>query len=183
MVRARRRCRPRPRDGSSRRSGRRSRPSPRCRPSCPCRHRRRHSQNSASGRRWARYRPSGARSTPGTARNPASRNRFDDQPANLDGTLSHHFAGAAIGIDRPARDLDHVVEAKRQQHRFFEPLVNLPALRRSCRRRASAAVEPVERGFDRLAPGAPGCGGDPVARFPGGIDGGGEIGVWSSSLP
>src|SRR5271168_4204795 len=29
---------------------------------------------------------------PGTARKPASRKRFDDQPANLEGTLSHHFA-------------------------------------------------------------------------------------------
>src|SRR6478672_13877759 len=29
---------------------------------------------------------------PGTARKPASRNRFSPQPSNLDGTLSHHDA-------------------------------------------------------------------------------------------
>src|SRR5207248_3604298 len=34
---------------------------------------------------------------PGTARNPASRKRFDDHPANLDGTLSHHRAAPRCG--------------------------------------------------------------------------------------
>jgi hypothetical protein len=29
---------------------------------------------------------------PGTARNPASRNRFSPQPSNFEGTLSHHEA-------------------------------------------------------------------------------------------
>ncbi len=37
------------------------------------------------------------------------------------------FGGAAVGIDRAARDLDHVVEAERQEHRLLQPLMNLPA--------------------------------------------------------
>ena len=37
----------------------------------------------------------------------------------------------------PPRDLAHVVEAERQQHRLLQPLMDLPARRRSSRRRAS----------------------------------------------
>ena len=77
----------------------------------------------------------------------------------------------------PARDHFHVVETKRQQHRLLEPLMDLPAApARLCNAQASV-VEPVERGLDGIAPSAPRRRRNLFARFPGGIDSGGEIGL------
>src|SRR5438874_8306915 len=96
------------------------------------------------------------------------------------GHLVPPFGGAALGIDRTARDLGHIVEAERQQYRLFQPLVNLPTAGPTAGRLGDAQlalVEPVERGLDGVAPSSLGLRRNLLARLPGGIDRRGEIGI------
>ncbi len=46
---------------------------------------------------------------------------------------------------RPARNDAHVVETKRQQHRLLQPLIDVPALRRSDVRRRAPALDRADR--------------------------------------
>src|SRR5579872_7174606 len=97
------------------------------------------------------------------------------------GHLVPPFGGAAVGIDRTARDLDHVVETERQQHGLLQPLVDAPPLSRGAAGLLGdaqlAVVHAFERGLDSVAILALGGRRQTLARLPGGIDGGGEFGV------
>jgi len=90
--------------------------------------------------------------------------------------LSHQREAPRSG-SRAARDLDHVVEPERQQHRLFEPLLDLPATGGLFGDAQPALIEPVEGRLDRVAHSATGRRSEPFAVLPGGIDGRGEIGV------
>ena len=83
-----------------------------------------------------------AHHAPGTARKPAFLNFAAFQPLNLESTLSHHTA-----LPGPPGDHAHVVEAERQQHRFLQPLVDLPAAVGLALGDARfAGIEQIERG-------------------------------------
>jgi len=83
----------------------------------------------------------------------------------------HGFAG-------PAGNHVHVVEAEREQHRLFEPLVDPPiAVGSSLGDARDAAVEQIERGLDGLAHRALGRRSDAVAPLEGVVDGFGKLGM------
>src|SRR5207253_11504011 len=70
-----------------------------------------------------------------------------------------------------ARDDGYVIEAKRQQHRLLEPLVDAPgAARLSLRAAGRTTVEQIERGVYRVAHGTLGRGTDAVALAQGVVD-------------
>ena len=88
---------------------------------------------------------------PGTARNPASRNRFSPQPAIFEGILSHHAR-----LPGPPSMIAIVIETERQQHRLLQPLVDLPRIRprragEFLRHPGLARIEQPERRLDRVA--------------------------------
>src|ERR1051326_8120996 len=96
------------------------------------------------------------------------------------GHLVPPFRRAAFGIERAAGDLDHVIEAERQQPRLFQPLMHLPAAGLTTGRLGDAQlalIEPVERRRDGLAPRAFGLRRHLLALFPGFVDCRGEIGI------
>ena len=81
----------------------------------------------------------------------------------------HRVAGAA-------RDFAHVVQSKRQQHRFLEPLIDPPgAACLTLGDAGGAAVEQVERLLDRFAHRALGGRADLIAPLEGGVDGRGQM--------
>src|SRR5262249_47750531 len=83
----------------------------------------------------------------------------------------HRLAG-------PARNHGHIVEAEREQHRLFEPLVDAPVLVVSSLGNArNAAIEQVERGLDGLAHGALGCRTNVLAPLEGFVDDLGKFGT------
>ena len=86
----------------------------------------------ASARRSARYRPSAARSQPGTARKPAFAKAVR-RPSRR--TWTAPCPTRSRRRERPAIG-PHVVEAERQQHRLLQPLVDLPFAVAASRRRA-----------------------------------------------
>src|SRR5262249_40305800 len=78
----------------------------------------------------------------------------------------------------PAGDQAHVVEAEREQHRLFEPLVDSPiAVAFSLVHTSYAAVEQIERGVDGLAYRALGRRSDAVAPLESVVDGFGKLGM------
>ncbi len=115
---------------------------------------------------------------PGTARKPALANLFSLQPANFDGTLSHHGPPPAAAADQLIG-----VDAEREQHRLLQPLLGYPAAVRATRGDARAAiVEQRKRGLDGFGVGALALRRERVAPLPGGVDLGGEIGVGHGSV-
>src|SRR5688572_9149778 len=75
-----------------------------------------------------------------------------------------------FGFARPVADDRHVVEPEREEHRFFEPLIDLPAAVGFLRHPELALVEEIESRFDRAPDFALGLDGDGGPLFESRID-------------
>src|SRR5690606_20979163 len=75
-----------------------------------------------------------------------------------------------------------VVEAEREEHGLFEPLIDLPSVTHRLGDARLAAVEQVQRFVDGLAGFALRCGGKIGAAFPSCIDNGRESHALSSRI-
>ena len=98
---------------------------------------------------------------------PSSRKTVGVPPVKLGG----NFIKPGSIKTRPACDGRHVVQPKREENCFLEPLIHMPRAILFARDPHLAAVKVVEREVNRLADGALRRHADVVARFPSIIDG------------
>ena len=110
----------------------------------------------------------------GSAPHDGARHRAEAGLFEFVGGPAFELGGHLVPPDRiagAALDDFHRIEPERQKHGLLQPLVHRPVSVRAAFGHAGlAAVEQVERLFDRLADFAPGRGRDLVAIVEGGLD-------------